>query len=119
MPGHPHWRIAGSQFGTECRAQESSGMMLRISLRRRELLGARTPIFPCVPVPGTARRASERRGCGMGNGREKRRKVSMDWLDRATAVVRVGGRFRVAGWGEAGGAKNAKRGAARRMRVGV
>ena len=53
-------------------------MMLQVSLRRRELLGARTPIFPLVPAPGSERRASEWRGYGMGNGREKRRKVSMD-----------------------------------------
>ena len=53
-------------------------MMLRVSLRSRELLGARTPIFPWAPVPGSERRGSERRGYGMGNGREKRRKVSMD-----------------------------------------
>ena len=53
-------------------------MMLRISLRRRELLGARPPIFPSVPVPGSERRESEWRGYGMRNGREKRRKVSMD-----------------------------------------
>ena len=53
-------------------------MMLRISLRSRELLGARPPIFPSVPVPGSERRESEWRGYGMGNGREKRRKVSMD-----------------------------------------
>ena len=52
-------------------------MMLRIYLRSRELLGARTPIFPWAPVPGSARQ-SEWRGYGMGNGREKRRKVSMD-----------------------------------------
>ena len=53
-------------------------MMLRVSLRRRELLGARTPIFPWAPVPGSERRESEWRGYGVGNGREKRRKVSMD-----------------------------------------
>ena len=53
-------------------------MMLRVSLRRRELLGARTPIFPSVPVPGSERRESEWSGYGIGNGREKRRKVSMD-----------------------------------------
>ena len=53
-------------------------MMLRVSLRSRELLGARTPIFLWAPVPGCERRESERRGCGMGNQREKRRKVSMD-----------------------------------------
>ena len=57
--------------------QELSGMTLRVSLRRRELLGARTPIFPLCPFLGV-RRASEWRGYGMGNGREKRRKVSMD-----------------------------------------
>ena len=72
------WRVAGSQFGTKCLAQESSRMMLRVSLRSRELLGARPPIFPWAPVPGSERRASEWRGYGMGNGREKRRKVSMD-----------------------------------------
>ena len=53
-------------------------MMLRISLRRRALQGARPPIFPSVPVPGSERRESEWRGYGVGNGREKRRKVSMD-----------------------------------------
>ena len=53
-------------------------MTLRVSLRRRALLGARTLIFPLVPVPGSERRESERRGYGMGNQREKRRKVSMD-----------------------------------------
>ena len=53
-------------------------MMLRVSLRSRELLGARTTIFPSVPVHGSERRASEWRGYGMGNQREKRRKVSMD-----------------------------------------
>ena len=53
-------------------------MMLRVSLRSCELLGARPPIFPLVPVPGCERRESESRGYGMGNGREKRRKVSMD-----------------------------------------
>ena len=53
-------------------------MTLRVSLRSRELLGARPPIFPLVPVPGSERRESEWRGYGMGNGREKRRKVSMD-----------------------------------------
>ena len=53
-------------------------MTLRVSLRRRELLGARTPIFPWAPVPGSERRASEWRGYEMGNGREKRREVRMD-----------------------------------------
>ena len=53
-------------------------MMLRVSLRRRELLGARTPIFPSAPVPGCERWESERRGYGIGNGREKRRKASVD-----------------------------------------
>ena len=53
-------------------------MMLRVSLRSRELLGARPPIFPSVPVPGSERRASEWRGYGMGKECEKRRKVSMD-----------------------------------------
>ena len=53
-------------------------MTLRVSLRSRELLGARTPIFPWALVPGSERRGSEWRGYGMGNGREKRRKVSMD-----------------------------------------
>ena len=48
-------------------------MMLRVSLRSRELLGARTPIFPLAPVPGSERRASEWRGYGMGNGRVKRK----------------------------------------------
>ena len=62
-------------------------MTLRFSLRRRELLGARTPIFPWAPAPGSERRESEWRGYGMGNGREKRRKASMDKLNRATALV--------------------------------
>ena len=53
-------------------------MTLRVSLRRRELLGTRTPIFPSVPAPGSERRESERRGYGIGNQREKRRKASMD-----------------------------------------
>ena len=53
-------------------------MMLRVSLRSRELLGARPPIFPLVPVPGSEIRESEWRGYGMGNEREKRRKVGMD-----------------------------------------
>ena len=52
--------------------------MLRASLRRREPLGARTPIFPSVPAPGSERGASEWRGYGIGNQREKRRNVSMD-----------------------------------------
>ena len=39
--GRRRWHVAGSRVGTECRAQESSGMTLRVSLRRRELLGAR------------------------------------------------------------------------------
>ena len=34
--------------------------------------------IPVVPVPGSERRASEWRGYEMGNGREKRREVSMD-----------------------------------------
>ena len=34
-------------------------MMLRISLRSRELLGARPPIFPLVPVPGSERQTGE------------------------------------------------------------
>ena len=73
-------RVGASQLavGTRCRAQESSGMMLRVSLRSRELLGARTPIFPWAPVPASERRESEWRGYGMGNQREKRKKVSMD-----------------------------------------
>ena len=53
-------------------------MTLRVSLRRRELLGARPPIFPLVPAPGSERQESEWRGYGMGNGRENRRNVSMD-----------------------------------------
>ena len=53
-------------------------MMLRLSLRRRELLGARPPIFPWAPVPGGERRESEWRGYGIGNHCEKRRKVSVD-----------------------------------------
>ena len=53
-------------------------MTLRVFVRRRELLGARPPIFPWAPVPGIERRESEWRGYGMGNQREKRRKVSMD-----------------------------------------
>ena len=53
-------------------------MTLRVSLRSRELLGARPPIFPLVPAPGSERREGDWRGYGMGNGREKRRKVSMD-----------------------------------------
>ena len=53
-------------------------MMLRVSLRRRELLGARPPIFPSVPASRSEIRESECRGWGMGNEREKRRKVGMD-----------------------------------------
>ena len=53
-------------------------MMLRVSVCSREVLGARPPIFPLVPAPGSERRASKWRGYGMGNQREKRRKVSMD-----------------------------------------
>ena len=53
-------------------------MTLRVSLRSRELLGARPPIFLWAPVPGSERRESEWRGYGMGTQLEKRRKVSMD-----------------------------------------
>ena len=53
-------------------------MTSRVSLHRCELLEARPPIFPWAPVPGSERRGGEWRGYGMGNGREKRRKVSMD-----------------------------------------
>ena len=53
-------------------------MTLRVSLRSRELLGARPPIFPLVPAPGSERREGDWRGYGMANHREKRRKVSMD-----------------------------------------
>ena len=53
-------------------------MMLRVSLRSRELLGARPPIFPLVPAPGSERREGDWRGYRMANHREKRRKVSMD-----------------------------------------
>ncbi len=51
-------------------------MTLRVSLRSRELLGARPPIFPLVPAPGSERREGDWRGYGMANHREKRMKVS-------------------------------------------
>ena len=89
-------------------------MTSRVSPHRCELLGALPPIFPSVPAPGSERREGERRGYGMATiARSAGRSAWTSWT-APPRWLRVGGRFRVAGWGGRRGPKmqnGARRGA--------
>ena len=61
-------------------------MMLRVSLRSRELLGARPPIFPWAPVPGSQCSKQDLEAHGFHQGFQGFRTLS-----RACGILRSGG----------------------------